>query len=600
MSKSKTLTRAQFVKGGALALATLGAAGTLGGMSACTPRSATENESDTSRSNSMNPGVYTSSALSVWGNLSVAVAVNENSITGIEVASCVDTPVIADAAIADIPTRILEHQNIEVDATSGATVTSLAIKLAVEDCLTQAGASISEFKNGSDAVVDKTQGSDEDFDLVVVGSGFAGHSAAIAAAREGVEKILILEKEAFVGGCSLVIGGSLVMGKTKLNEMADYECSLEDYLDQVLDENADERVVALNTNLYNPPGDPLWYYYENGMSINPYRVDVGGIMGKVPAWQKETYYDLTYEEPHSGLLDSTVLIAENLGVETRVNSRVIKLVSDGNTVTGVIVENRESIYTVNAKKVVLATGGIHNNAELMEQYNSSFSGVRTFCPGGQTGDGITLTRDLDVPVVGEGAGCFAGINSKIGWVGIYGGLTWYPGAMMVLNKEGEVIGTGAADIDVLIAQTDSCGYGLFDSSTGYKDRLEEAYREGIIERYETLMEMAEAWDIDVALIEEAAAESGLEVAPFYKIVQRPLMLVTVPGLKVDAKCRVLNSADEVVENLYAAGMLILGNTYSETAQASGTPRSWTALCSSAGGAISSGAVVGHDVAETIT
>lgn len=59
---------------------------------------------------------------------------------------------------------------------------------------------------------------DEEFDIIIVGSGFAGLSAAYAALKDGVKKIVVLEKMEAFGGNSALCGGLMCMPMTELQK----------------------------------------------------------------------------------------------------------------------------------------------------------------------------------------------------------------------------------------------------------------------------------------------------------------------------------------------------------------------------------------------
>lgn len=115
---------------------------------------------------------------------------------------------IANTAISAITSDIVELQSLDVDAVTGATLTSpMAILSAVRDCVGQAGGSVSDLekvpgREKSDAVeVIETE-------VAIIGAGAAGLTSAIALAESGTE-VLVMEKCGFIGGSMLVSGGRL-------------------------------------------------------------------------------------------------------------------------------------------------------------------------------------------------------------------------------------------------------------------------------------------------------------------------------------------------------------------------------------------------------
>lgn len=136
-------------------------------------------------------GVYTGTASGKNGPVTVEVEFTKNEIKNIKVVSHSETESIAEAAIEQLPAKIISQQSIGVDVVSGATMMSDAILAAVEDCIVQAGGSVETLKatkNEEPKAVEEAS-----TDIVVIGAGGAGTSAALSALENGA-KVLLLEK----------------------------------------------------------------------------------------------------------------------------------------------------------------------------------------------------------------------------------------------------------------------------------------------------------------------------------------------------------------------------------------------------------------------
>ncbi len=164
----------------------------------------------------MKAGTYTASTQGMNDKVEVSVEVSEDAIISVDVTKESETPGIGgplkNAAgeelyeggktpVTLIPEQIVEYQTLNVDAVTGATITSAAVKKAVEDCLTQAGANLDDWQ----AEVPAEAQADQSADVVVVGGGGAGLAAAISAA-EGGASVVVVEKNGSVGGDTLVCG----------------------------------------------------------------------------------------------------------------------------------------------------------------------------------------------------------------------------------------------------------------------------------------------------------------------------------------------------------------------------------------------------------
>ena len=509
---------------------------------------------------------YTETASGMKGKMTVDVTIEDEVITEITVQDCVDTPVISDAAIDVLPQRIIDQQNIDVDNVTGATMTSLGIKSAVRSAIKDAGLDPDDYKK---TVTDAA----ESFDLVIVGAGMSGLSAAISAARSEDISILVLEKEAYTGGSSRVCGGGIWAVDSALNEEVGIN-STADELIEFLKGRSDG--ADLNEDLirsfYDVAGDTIEYFYENGLPVDLETASLGHPDSKLPVLWSVHNAEHDWETGESGLIDAVQKMAEDLGVEIRLENKVVELLTEDGAVTGLRVETPDGESTIQADKVILATGGFTRNAEMIEKYAPEYKNAFAFTGAGSTGDGITLTEDLDTEVIGEGMMGLMGLNMNLGYYGSIGNLVWHP--QMVVNKEGAVFGLQEAfyseTLKLLLEQTDSQAYGIFDASTSLSDRLEEAVEAGNAKKFDTLEELAASYKIDADALAKTAEEKALAEGPYYCIVIRPLFIGSIPGLKVDASCRVLTSEDAPIENLYACGELIFGNVFQERYPASST------------------------------
>ena len=156
---------------------------------------------------SFTPGTYTGSGKGYGGQVQARVTFSETGITDIRVGQQRETAHVGDVALQNLPQKIIAANGLGVDAVSGATMSSFGLKEAVLDAADQAGVTNRKafidntVKNAySDAKIADT------WDVVVIGGGGAGLCAAAQAAQDG-NTVLIIEKNAEVGGNTLVSGG---------------------------------------------------------------------------------------------------------------------------------------------------------------------------------------------------------------------------------------------------------------------------------------------------------------------------------------------------------------------------------------------------------
>lgn len=151
-------------------------------------------------------GTYTATGMGYNGPTTVEVTFDDSKITDIKIVETKETAHAGDVAFDILIPQMIEANGTGVDAISGATFSSKALKTAVNDAAEQAGVTnLDAFKANTLEVVAQDPIEDT-WDVVVVGGGGAGMAAAAQAAQNG-ESVLVIEKNAEVGGNTLVSGG---------------------------------------------------------------------------------------------------------------------------------------------------------------------------------------------------------------------------------------------------------------------------------------------------------------------------------------------------------------------------------------------------------
>ena len=173
---------------------------------------------------SFTAGTYTGEATGHNGGpLTVEVTVSDDKIESVEVKDHTETYGIGyglkETPVEAIPSQIVEGQTLAVDTVTGATITSAAVVSAVTSALEQAGADVSALKETSEKA--KAEDQTIDADVVILGAGAAGLSAALEASNAGAS-VVVLEKQGIVGGSTTRSGGKLVAAGTKQQEEAGF------------------------------------------------------------------------------------------------------------------------------------------------------------------------------------------------------------------------------------------------------------------------------------------------------------------------------------------------------------------------------------------
>ena len=151
-------------------------------------------------------GTYTGKASGYNGEVELAVTFSDTAVTAVELVSSKETQYVGDVAFEPMFADVVEANGTGVDTVSGATFTSAAIRNAVNDAAEQAGCTNMDAFKSNKAAHEAQAPIEETYDVVIVGAGGAGIAAAAQAAQDG-NTVLVIEKNAQVGGNTLVSGG---------------------------------------------------------------------------------------------------------------------------------------------------------------------------------------------------------------------------------------------------------------------------------------------------------------------------------------------------------------------------------------------------------
>ncbi len=156
---------------------------------------------------SFQAGTYKASANGIHDPVTLEVTFSKDRIEAVKVVDQHETLGIGSMAVEVLPGRIVQAQSPKVDAVTGASITSAAIRNAVADCVKQAG--VDPALLVPLAVKKSAKNVNLTTDLVVVGGGGAGMSATIRARMNGLNVVLV-EKMPFIGGAASISGGQVV------------------------------------------------------------------------------------------------------------------------------------------------------------------------------------------------------------------------------------------------------------------------------------------------------------------------------------------------------------------------------------------------------
>ena len=581
-------------------------------------------------------GTYEGTGKGRNGDIVVAVTLDDDAvITNIEVKEQQETEGVGDIAFDQMIPKMVEHNTVAVDAVATATLTSNGLLEAVRNALTAAGVNPDDY-NGE---VASTTGEDTtyDVDVAVVGAGGAGMAAAAAAAENGAS-VLVLEKAAAIGGNTKLGEGTYNVAdperQKQLTMTADNCKEVEAALDVKTDDPEYQALIDATRadyekwqaedgkTLFDSPNWHALQTYLGGGSIDNIELIETYANGAVDAldwlentigvpfkndyifmaiggkWARGHQVDLiaaTGKESDNGgriYIEKLQNYAEKLGTQIETNAKVTTLtVGDDGAVNGCIAERTDgSTITVNAKSVILATGGYAASSDLVYKYsNGTITTKLTSCAATSTGDGLALAENVGGSLINldqiqvhplgdpiDDCGCVSE------FVGNWLSATEY----MFVNKEGKRFinedNTRYAISMAELQQTDGQMWLIVDSSAIAGDDtrselIDKLLSDGHSVKADTLDELAEKIGVDAdtlkATVEAYNAgmtsgkdefgkatseDSTILQAPFYASLRTPTVHYTMGGIQIDTGAHVLNADGNTIPGLYAAGEVASG------------------------------------------
>ena len=420
-------------------------------------------------------------------------------------------------------------------------------------------------------------------DLIIVGGGAAGLSAAVTATESGLS-VLLLEKEAEVGGSSLMSGGSLCFAGTDIQAehgVEDSEQLLYDDLRRVGGNENEPDVVRAYTRNQKEVYD--WLRGQGVPFASSLRVSPGNSRRRTHTADPATFIPILLEKAVS-----TNLLKIVYGARTE------RLIIEPHTrrVIGAEVGGEEPFMAYSRHGVVLASGGFTRAPDLIRRFAPAFSRARFSGGAGNTGDGLLMAWKLgaDILDVAFIQGNYGTHPEAKGNAVVH---AVFKGAIAVNSLGNRYVDESVSykrHSDACMAQPGQVTYQVFDQKIfergddaiptfSFKSRLgigeilsgstvaelaaeigvPVANLEGPIERYNANVEAGRDADFG----REAAGGGGgplvkIDEAPYYAYPSTVVVLGTYCGIRIDGDMRVIDVLGEEIAGLYAAGEIVGG------------------------------------------
>lgn len=512
------------------------------------------------------------------GDIKVEVTFADGKITEVKVLEQKENEVLAEPVYTQLKETVMQANSVEVDVISGSSVTSKGYLDAIQDAIVKSG--IALVAGSAVADTKQTEESEQTYDVVVIGAGGAGFSAALEAGEAG-KNVVILEKMPTVGGNTLISGGEMnapdnwvqrALGITDDSAELFYEDTMKggDNLGQpeivkILSEKSLDSAEWLR-DVVKVEFLPDHLFQFGGHSRKRALIPVG----------------------HTGaeLITKLKTKAGELGITIKTNMKAEQLLTDeSGRVVGVEASTNGQKVIFHANNgVIMATGGFGSNIEMRKKYNPELdeSYMSTDTPG-TTGDGIIMAQEINADITNmENIQTYPICNPITGVISLVAD-SRFDGAILI-NQGGARFVEELERRDVIskaiLAQEGRYAYQFWNQEIAdigktievHKDEYEQLIKEGLLYKADTIEDAANFFKVDVKTLKETVskvneyAKTGkdldynhrgglvsLEKGPYYIQKAVPSVHHTMGGLVIDTKAHVLTTEGKVIPGLYAAG-----------------------------------------------
>ena len=551
------------------------------------------------------------------GDITVSVTLDGTDIQAVEITGPGETEGIGSKIINEWPLAFVEYNGI-VDTYTGATfagITRAAVIQAMRDALTNAGVNPDDYMRemAGEESVDLTI----DTDVVIIGAGGAGMTAALTASDAG-KSVLILESQPAVGGNSVKSTGGMNAAKTvyqdanTFDESAGVEKTLkaaEGYADNeaitALAATVKEQWEAWQANpegyfdstelfaldtliggkglndpelvntLVNNSAAAIEYLDSIGIHLNNVAAFGGASVKRIHRPVNEEGKTVSVGAYTVPLLEAACQSRDNLALLTDVTAEKL-LTNEAGAVIGVEAKGKNgNKVTVNAKAVILATGGFGANLDMVVQYKPDLAGFMTTNAAGIQGQGILMATEIGAATVDmEQIQIHPTVQADTASL-ITEGLRGDGAILVNANGERFIDEVGTRDVvsAAEIAQPDSFSWLVVDQKMVDASSVIQGYiKRGLMlqgDSYEALAKelgipadafaaTMEKWNGYVAEKNDpdfgrTSFANPLDTAPFYAVKVTAGIHHTMGGLKIDSQTHVLNTEGQIIPGLFAAG-----------------------------------------------
>lgn len=512
------------------------------------------------------PGTYEEKVQDDDVELVLNITLETDKIADIQLIKGEYNDVSFKTSYEQIRERILNANTPHVDAIAGATTQSVAVEKAVSKAMIKSIKARQAEEGGSNEP--------KRYDVVVIGTGGAGLSAAIQAHDEGAS-VLIVEKMSSIGGNTIKSSAGMNAAETRFQRVKGIKDSKELFYDETMKGGKNRNNPELLRKFVENAPQAVEWLALRGIMLNDLTFTGGMSVERC-------------HRPRDGsavggyLISGLVRNINKRDIEVVLDTRCTKIEYENNSVRAVELVNEEGEKTrVLTHNVVIATGGFSANTDMVVHYQPRLKGFVTTNHKGATGDGIKLLQEIGANTVDmDQIQIHPTVEQKTSYLiseSIRGG-----GAILVSQagkrfvNELETRDKVSADI---IALPEHYAYIVFDEHVHEKNKAVDEYlRNNLVVVANTVDELAKKLNIDPATLnqtlgryngfvekqndEDFGRKTGLRApinkAPFYAIHIAPGVHHTMGGVTINTNAEVLDKDKHVIPGAFAAGEVVGG------------------------------------------
>lgn len=407
------------------------------------------------------------------------------------------------------------------------------------------------------------------YDVVVVGAGGAGMSAALAAKEKGLKPV-ILEKMPVAGGNTLKASSGMNASETSVQKKDGIKDSNDKFYNETLKGGHgtnDKKMLRFFVDHSASAVDWL-----DGMGIKLTNLTITGGMSV-----KRTHRPADGSAVGGYLVNGLLKNVKKNNIPIYVNADVTKINEKSGKVDGVKVTfNQDKTKTISSKAVIVTTGGFGASKAMIKKYRPDLAKYVTTNQEGSTGDGVKMITALGGYTVGmDKIQIHPTVFQKPPY--LVGEAVRGEGGILI-NKNGQRFTNEMGTRDVVSAainkQDGKYAYVLFDG--GVKDRVKainQYQKKKMVVGADSLDALAKKLDVPAAKLNATVKtwnqdvknkkdsqykrttgmDNQLKTPKYYAIKIAPGIHYTMGGVKINPQTEVLKKSGETIPGLYAAG-----------------------------------------------